>query len=102
MIASFYQWKIRPGEEVAFRAGWNRATDAYAAMGSLGSSLWVDAAGHFCAFALWPDRAARDQAFASETGRALLAEMAPLVEQVVHKVDLDPLDMRWKPEALAR
>ena len=101
MIGTFLRWKIRDGQEDAFRAAWNEATTYYRGRGSHGSSLWRDEAGHVCAFALWPDRETRAVAFASEAGRGFLVRMAPLVEAVVDKIDLDQLDLHWQLPASA-
>ena len=98
MIATFFRWKVRAGQEEAFRAAWNQATLYYLGNGSHGSSLWRDGAGHICAFALWPDRETRAAAFSSEAARGFLTSMAPLVETVVDKVDLDQLDLHWRIE----
>ena len=96
MIGTFFRWRVRTGQEESFRGAWNEATQYYLEHGSHGSSLWRDADGNFCAFALWPDRETRATAFATEAGRRFLATMAPLVEAVVDKVDLDELDVHWR------
>ena len=96
MIATFFRWKVRAGEEEQFRAAWNDSTRYYLGQGSNGSSLWRDGDGNFCAFALWPDRETRATAFATDTGRGFLAKIAPLVEEVIGKVDLDELDVHWR------
>ena len=101
MIATFFRWQVAAGREQAFRTAWNEATLYYLEQGSHGSSLWQDGDGHFCAFALWPDRETRAAAFASEAGRNFLTSMAPLVEAVVDRVDLDQLDNHWRLPANA-
>ena len=99
MLDTYFEWTIEESREEEFRALWNRATAAYLEQGSLGSSLWKSDSGGLCAFALWPDRDTRDRAYAAQRSLDPSQPMAKLAE-IIHKVDLDLLDMHWQRGAL--
>lgn len=58
MFAAIYRWKVKPGHEEQFEAGWARGTERIAAeLGGLGSRLHRDSNGIYFAYAEWPDEA---------------------------------------------
>ena len=64
--------------------------------GSKGSSLFVNEAGHYCAFALWPDRKTRDVAFAMDEKLPADSEaMRGCIARTIHRMDMDRLDDLW-------
>ncbi|MCJ8192000.1 hypothetical protein [Sphingomicrobium aestuariivivum] len=105
MIATFFEWKIKAGMEEQFRDGWAAITKMLHPAGSYGSSLFTNDKGHYCAFALWPDRETRDKAFAPylEAPTEHHAKMRAAVEDTFHRMDLDCVEEMWRlPEHVAR
>lgn len=95
-LATFFEWQVKEGREDEFRDAWASVTRRLHARGSQGSSLFVNEAGHYCAFALWPDRATRDAAFALDDPLPDdSARMRACVERTVHRMDMDRLDDLW-------
>ncbi|WP_299308434.1 hypothetical protein [uncultured Croceicoccus sp.] len=103
MLATFFEWRIRPGRETQFRDGWDAMTRLLLKKNSHGSALFTNEAGHFCAFARWPDRAARDAAFAALAGTEIAAgpydAMRDAIEREVQRMDLDLVSDLWCPPA---
>ena len=105
MIATFFEWKIKAGKEEQFRGGWDDVTKMLHKDGSHGSTLFTNAAGHYCAFAIWPDRETRDAAFApyikEPTPEHLL--MREAIEEEIQRMDLDCVRELWRlPEHVGR
>ncbi len=96
MIATFFEWRVKQGQEGTFREAWNRATLYFLERGSNGSSLWRSEAGHFCALALWPDCATREAAFAGFDLHPDMRIMSDAVTESVQRIELDPLDNHWR------
>lgn len=68
MYAAIYAWKVIPGREERFRAGWRRVTEALLEQrGSFGSRLHRSADGRVIAYALWPDEETWKAAMAGES-----------------------------------
>lgn len=63
MFVVVYWWRLKPGLEDQFRAGWVRTTKAIRqAYGSLGSRLHRESDGRYIAYAQWPSEAAWHEA----------------------------------------
>lgn len=61
MFTVIYRWKLKTGQEEAFRGSWAEATRMIRSRcGSYGSSLFYEADNIWCAIACWPSREARD------------------------------------------
>jgi len=59
MFAVIYRWRVIPGLEAQFEAGWRAGTEAIAAeFGGWGSRLHQAGGGVYVAYAQWPDEAA--------------------------------------------
>jgi hypothetical protein len=85
-FAVIYRWRLKPGLESQFVAGWERATRAIRAeRGGLGSRLHKLDDGSWLAYAQWPTRADWERARAApapdpeaaELMRAAIAESDP-------------------------
>ena len=98
MLATFFEWKIRPGMEDRFRRGWDTITRLLHGEGSFGSALFTNHAGHFCAFAMWPDRETRDRAFAPflENPTVHHLELREAIEREIQRMDLDCENDLWR------
>lgn len=96
MFATFFEWELLEGREEDFRVAWSSVTRRLQERGSKGSSLFVNEAGHYCAFALWPDRATRDATFAmdSELPEDTKA-MRACIARSIHRMDMDQTDNLW-------
>jgi len=58
MFAVIYRWRVVPGLEAQFEAGWRRGTERIAAeFGGWGSRLHKAGDGVYVAYAQWPDEA---------------------------------------------
>lgn len=58
MFAVIYRWRVVPGLEAQFEAGWRRGTERIAAeFGGWGSRLHALGEGVYIAYAQWPDEA---------------------------------------------
>lgn len=58
MFAVIYRWRVVPGLEAQFEAGWRRGTERIAAeFGGWGSRLHAAGEGVYIAYAQWPDEA---------------------------------------------
>jgi hypothetical protein len=58
MFAVIYRWRVVPGLEAQFEAGWRRGTERIAAeFGGWGSRLHKEGEGVYIAYAQWPDEA---------------------------------------------
>ena len=58
MFAVIYRWRVVPGLEAQFEAGWRRGTERIAAeFGAWGSRLHAAGEGVYIAYAQWPDEA---------------------------------------------
>ncbi|WP_265570951.1 antibiotic biosynthesis monooxygenase [Sphingomicrobium nitratireducens] len=96
MMATFFEWKVDPDKEDQFRENWAAVTKRLHARGSKGSTLFRKEDGHFCAVALWPDKATRDAAFAmDETPQADTLAMREAVIDTIHRIDMDEIDNLW-------
>ncbi|MBY6204645.1 antibiotic biosynthesis monooxygenase [Halomonas denitrificans] len=78
MMAVLIEFRVRPGQDDAFRAAWTETTDYIRVhFGSLGSRLHRAGDHRYVAYALWPDRETYDRDHAwSESGRAIRQRMA--------------------------
>ena len=66
MFAVVYRWRLIPGREAEFEAGWRAGTEAIAnEFGGWGSRLHRGEDGCFYAYAQWPDRATWEKAMES-------------------------------------
>ncbi len=95
MFATYFEWKIRAGQEDAFEQIWHEGTMLLRAEGSLGSSLFRGDDGRFRALALWPDRCTRDAAFARTADAGVFARMRLCVEATVRHDDMTALNTLW-------
>jgi hypothetical protein len=104
MFAAIYRWRLKPGEESAFQAGWARITElAKARCGSYGSSLFRASDGSWAAIALWPDREARTRCFAGASlDDAADALMRGAIDQTLADFELDSVagELRWLASAI--
>lgn len=58
MFAVIYRWRVVPGLEAQFEAGWRAGTERIAAeFGGWGSRLHAAGEGVYIAYAQWPDEA---------------------------------------------
>ena len=65
MFVAVYWWRVHPGKEEQFREAWRRGTERITAIyGSHGSRLHRDRDGRFVGYAVWPDEATWQAAFA--------------------------------------
>ena len=65
MFVAVYWWRVHPGKEQQFREAWRRGTERITAIyGSHGSRLHRDRDGRFVGYAVWPDEATWQAAFA--------------------------------------
>ena len=63
MFAVIYRWRVIPGLEAQFEAGWRAGTERIAAeFGGWGSRLHRTDDGAFIAYAQWPDKATWERA----------------------------------------
>ncbi len=78
MMALLIEFRVRPGQDDAFRTAWTETTEYIRArFGSLGSRLHRAGDGRYVGYALWPDRETHDRDHVwSETGRAIRQRMA--------------------------
>lgn len=66
MFAVIYRWRVVPGLEAQFEAGWRRGTERIAAeFGGWGSRLHNEGEGVYVAYAQWPDEATYSRAMES-------------------------------------
>lgn len=66
MFAVIYRWRVVPGLEAQFEAGWRRGTERIAAeFGGWGSRLHKEGEGVYFAYAQWPDEATYSRAMES-------------------------------------
>jgi len=66
-IAVLYRWRVKPGMEAKFRAGWVSGTRAiHRLCGSYGARLHRAADGTYWSYARWPDEAARQACYANK------------------------------------
>ena len=87
-FAVLYRWRVKEGSENAFAKAWLEVTDNFLKnFGSLGSRLHKGNDGLYYAYAVWPSREARDQAFfdsqlesAAESMRETSVERLPEIE----------------------
>jgi heme-degrading monooxygenase HmoA len=95
MFAAIYRWRIAPGSEAQFRRHWCEGTKLIREKcGGLGSRLHRARDGLMVAYARWPSRQAREQAFADlpiEVQREIDA-MQALVLETLPQLDLEILD----------
>ena len=96
MIATYFQWRVGRENRDEFRRRWKEATCRFLEEGSNGSSLWQSKDGDLCAFALWPDYASRDAAFAKIRKEAQIGSLSELIDDVVARIDLDELENHWR------
>ncbi|GGR32848.1 antibiotic biosynthesis monooxygenase family protein [Streptomyces netropsis] len=67
MFAVIYRWRLQPGKEEQFVAGWHRVTAAiHTRCGSYGSRLHQADDGTWVAYARWPDAETREQCAAAD------------------------------------
>ena len=95
MFATFFEWRIRDGAEEQFEQAWADATEILKTHGSMGSALFRNDAGDYCAFARWPNRATRDAAFAAADLTDSGGAMRDAVTDTVHRIDLEQLRNLW-------
>src|SRR5512139_1705876 len=96
MIATYFQWRVAPDNREEFQRRWREATVRFLEEGSNGSSLWQSKDGDLCAFALWPDRATRDAAFAKIRDDGQIGPLSELVDDAVARIDMDELENHWR------
>jgi len=94
MIAVLIEFRVRPGQDDAFRAAWTETTEYIRArFGSLGSRLHRAGDGRYVGYAQWPDRETYDRDHAwDESGRAIRQRMADTLLEGRGRV-LDILDV---------
>lgn len=87
-----YRWKLKKGKEAGFTQAWQQVTRHFLKnCGSLGSRLHRGDDGLFYAYAMWPSREARDNAFSTESlERAALVMRESAIERLPD-VELDIL-----------
>ena len=104
MFVVMYRWRLKPGQEAAFREGWERITRlAHARCGSLGSALLTGDDGVWCAVARWPSREAREVCFAQSLDDAASELMRDAVAERLPAVEMDMvLDLWAAPISLAK
>jgi hypothetical protein len=95
MLATYFEWKVKPGREAEFERLWSEGTKALHAGGSFGSALFRSGDGHFHAFARWPDRSTRDAAIAQRASLGLFVPFQDCIESVVVQRDMDLVDDLW-------
>jgi hypothetical protein len=95
MFATYFEWKVKPSREEAFVQAWTEGTKALRMEGSLGSSLFKGKAGHFHAFARWPDQATRDAAFARNVHPDNASIFRDCIETEIQRVDMDQIIDLW-------
>ena len=102
-LSVLYRFRVRPGQEAAFRAAWADLTRAIRdTRGGLGSRLHHVDGDLWAAYAQWPDRAAWEAAMAAPSadpaasaamGAAMLESLEPLL--------LTPTDDLLQPVTIA-
>jgi hypothetical protein len=95
MFATYFEWKVKPGHEEVFVQTWTAGTEALQLEGSFGSSLFKGKAGHFHAFARWPDQATRDAAFARSIHPDNASAFRDCIETEIQRVDMDEIQNMW-------
>lgn len=97
MFVAVYRWRLKPGREDEFRAGWSRITDlARNRCGSGGSALFRAQDGSHVAIARWPSRAARERCFADGPLDAeASAMMQGAVQETLPTLELDSVEDLW-------
>jgi heme-degrading monooxygenase HmoA len=97
MFVAVYRWKLKPGHEASFQAGWERITLlAREQCGSGGSALFRDKEGTWVGIARWPDRAAREACFSKGPLDAeASAAMKNAVAEVLPDMELDAVSNLW-------
>lgn len=98
LIATVFEWQVREGHEAQFEASWAAVTRMLHGHGSHGSSLFINEEGHYCAIALWPDRATRDAAFAPFIAKPTddHARMREAIGKEIRRMDLDCVSDLWR------
>jgi len=96
MIATFFEWAVDRDREDNFVAIWTEATALLLKHGSLGSALFRTDNGHFCALARWPDRAARDLAFARLADESVFQRLRDCITQTIRQADADEVANQWR------
>ena len=95
MFATFFEWRIRDGAKEQFEQAWADATEILKTHGSMGSALFQNDVGHYCAFARWPDRATRNAAFAAADLTDSGGAMRGAVTDTIHRIDLEQVRNLW-------
>ncbi len=103
MFIAVYRWKLKEGQEDAFREGWRRRTEEiYRKCGSLGSRLHRAEDGTWVGYAQWPDRAtwgAASGVAVEDVGAA--AVMRESVEATYPSVYMEVAEDLLRPVAFA-
>jgi hypothetical protein len=97
MIVYFYRWRLRPGQEDAFKTAWATVTAALRRNGSDGSALFRASDGTWCGIARWPNREARETAASMLELGSARAAMADAIEQQVETLELTEELNLWAP-----
>ena len=95
MLATYFEWQVKPGCEAEFERLWSLGTQALRLDGSLGSALFRSENGRFHAFARWPDRTTRDAAIAKRIELGLFQPFTDCIETVLAQQDMDLVDDQW-------
>lgn len=96
MLATFFEWAVRPGREEEFVRAWNEGTALLLEEGSLGSALFRGVDGRFNALARWPDRETRDAAFARTADHPAFATLRDCVSETLRRDDTDEVSNLWR------
>lgn len=102
-FAVLYRWRLRAGKEAQFREAWGRVTQLLIRdRGALGSRLHRADDGTWYAYAQWPSREARDEAFAAGPVDAEASRLMREAEaEVFPAVLLDPVEDHLLHEPIA-
>ncbi|MFT7220713.1 MAG: hypothetical protein ACI8Z1_002333 [Candidatus Azotimanducaceae bacterium] len=90
MFAVIYRWKVKPGTEEQFQDAWRRGTkDLVRLFNSGGSRLHRASDGSWVAYAQWPTKEARDDAFRDGPPNAAVAELQSYVLEEIEQISLE-------------
>jgi hypothetical protein len=96
MLATFFEWQIKPGQHDVFVKAWAEVTEQLKAHGSFGSCLFTKQDGTICALARWPDQSTRDAAFATiraVDGPAKI--MRGVIAETIQQFDMEEVVNLW-------
>ena len=93
LFTVLYRWRLHPGAEASFIAGWSRISELLLSQGgSLGSRLHRGPDGWWYSYAQWPSAEAREHAFAAgPLDEAASRRMREAIAESLPELVLEPV-----------